>query len=94
MTTTSCARSAALVGIRRLNLFGSALRGELRPKSDIDLLVEFDPDEVPGLLGIAQIELELGQLLRQEVDLRTRADLCRHFRDRVAATARVLIDAA
>lgn len=81
-------------GIRRLDLFGSALRGELRPESDIDLLVEFDPGKVPGLLGIAQIELELGQLLGREVDLRTRADLSRHFRDQVAATARVLFDAA
>ena len=56
-------------GIRRLDLFGSAPRGELRPDSDIDLLVEFDPDKIPGLLGIAQIELELGQLLGREVDL-------------------------
>lgn len=81
-------------GIRRLDLFGSALRGELRPDSDIDLLVEFEPGKVPGLLGVAQIELELSALVGRQVDVRTRADLSRYFRDQVAATARVLFDAA
>ena len=81
-------------GIRRLGLFGSALRGELRPESDIDLLVEFEPGRLPGLLGVAQLELELAGLLGREVDLRTRNDLSRHFRDTVAASARTLYCAA
>lgn len=81
-------------GIRRLGLFGSALRGELRPDSDIDLLVEFHPGRVPGLLGIAQLELELTALPGRPVDLRTRADLSRYFRDDVVASARTLYDAA
>ena len=81
-------------GIRRLGLFGSALRGELAPDSDIDLLVEFEPDRVPGLLGIAELEIELTRLLGRQVDLRTRGDLSRHFRDEVAASARILYDAA
>jgi predicted nucleotidyltransferase len=81
-------------GIRSLRLFGSALRGELRPDSDIDLLVDFDPGRVPGLLSLAKLELELAELLGRDVDLRTRADLSRHFRDQVTATARVLYDAA
>lgn len=81
-------------GVRRLGLFGSALRGDLRPDSDIDLLVEFEPGRVPGLLHLAALELELAELLGREVDLRTAADLSRHFRDEVSASARVLYDAA
>ena len=81
-------------GHRRLELFGSALRGELRPDSDIDLLVEFDPDRVPGLIGVAQLEPELAELLGRQVDLRTRNDLSRHVREQVAATAQTLYNAA
>jgi uncharacterized protein len=81
-------------GIRRLKLFGSALHGALRPDSDIDLLVEFDAGRTPGLLRIAGLELELGELLGRPVDLRTIHDLSRHFRDRVASEARTLYDAA
>lgn len=81
-------------GIRTMRLFGSALRGRLRPESDIDLLVEFEPGRIPGLLSIAQLELELGELLGREVDLRTPGDLSRYFRDDVTAHARLLYDAA
>ena len=81
-------------GIRSLRLFGSAARDELRGDSDVDLLVEFDPDRTPGLLGIAKLELELQELLSREVDLRTVGDLSPYFRDDVVSTARVLYDAA
>ena len=81
-------------GIARFALFGSALRDDLRPDSDIDLLVEFEPGSVPGLLGISTIELELCALLGREVDLRTAGDLSRHFRDRVSKEARVVYVAA
>lgn len=81
-------------GIRRLGLFGSALRGRLRPGSDIDLLVEFEPDRTPGLLGVAQLELDLAELIGRSVDLRTLRDLSKYFRDDVAAEARTLYDAA
>lgn len=81
-------------GVRRLGLFGSALRGELAPESDIDLLVAFEPGRTPGLLRLAGLELELGELLGREVDLRTPADLSRYFRNDVSAAARVLYDAA
>lgn len=81
-------------GIRRLGLFGSALHGRLRPDSDIDLLVEFEPPRTPGLLGIAALELELGDMLGRSVDLRTLHDLSRYFRDEVAAEARTLYDVA
>jgi hypothetical protein len=76
-------------GIRRLSLFGSALRGTDRPDSDIDLLVEFDTGRTPGLLGLAEIELALSNLIARKVDLRTPEDLSRHFRDYVRRTAEV-----
>lgn len=76
--------------VTRLSLFGSALRGEARPDSDIDLLVEFEPGKEPGLLGIAAIEAELSALLNgRRVELRTAQDLSRHFRDEVVRAAEV-----
>lgn len=77
-------------GIRKLSLFGSALRSDFRPDSDIDILVEFEPDRVPSLLGMARIERELCQLLGgHKVDLRTPEDLSRYFRQQVLMEARV-----
>jgi predicted nucleotidyltransferase len=76
--------------IRRLALFGSQLKGTAGAESDIDLLVDFDPEGVPGLLGIAAMELELSRLLGgRRVDLRTAQDLSRHFREEVLRTAEV-----
>ncbi|EXI71441.1 MAG: Nucleotidyltransferase domain protein [Candidatus Accumulibacter sp. SK-11] len=81
--------------IRRLSLFGSQLKGTARPDSDVDLLVEFDPDHVPGLLGIAAMELTLSEMLGgRRVDLRTAQDLSRYFRDEVVRTAEVQYVAA
>ena len=77
-------------GIQRLAVFGSALRADFRPDSDIDLLVEFEPDRVPGLFGIARMERELSALLDgRKVDLRTQQDLSRYFRQRVFEEAEV-----
>ena len=74
--------------IRRLSLFGSVLKGTARPDSDVDLLVEFVPGLEPGLLGLAAVEMELSNLLGgRRVDLRTPADLSRHFRGEVMSTA-------
>lgn len=76
--------------IRRLYQFGSMLRGEGRPDSDLDLLAEFEPDKAPGLLGLAGIEAELSALLgERRVDLRTAQDLSRHFRSEVISKAEV-----
>lgn len=76
--------------IRRLSLFGSQLKGSARPDSDIDLLVEFEPEHIPGLLDIVGMELELSQILGgRKVDLRTAGDLSRYFRDEVVRTAEV-----
>jgi uncharacterized protein len=77
-------------GIKKLSLFGSTLKGTARPDSDIDLLVEFLPDRIPGLIALAGIELELTELLNgRKVDLRTSNDLSRHFRDEVVREAAV-----
>ncbi len=77
-------------GIRRLAIFGSALRGELRPDSDVDVLVEFEPGRTPGLLGIARLERELSPLFDgRKVDLRTAEDLSRYFRENVIEEAAV-----
>ena len=76
--------------IRRISLFGSTLRGDRRPDSDVDLLVEFEPAATPGLLGLARIEAELSALLGgRRVDLRTAQDLSPHFRNEVIRTAEV-----
>ena len=76
--------------IRRLSLFGSTLDGTDRPDSDVDLLVEFEVGQVPGLLRLAAIEAEFSGLVGgRPVDLRTAQDLSRHFRDEVVRTAQV-----
>ena len=77
-------------GIRRLSLFGSVLKGTARPDSDVDLLVEYEADAVPGLLALAGIEEELSKLLGgRRVDLRTTADLSPRFRQEVTRSAQV-----
>jgi predicted nucleotidyltransferase len=84
------AEFAARNGIRRLAAFGSVLRTDFHAGSDIDLLVEFEPARVPGLLTLAGMELELSALLGREVELRTYSDLSRYFRDEVRRTAKEL----
>ena len=76
-------------GIKRLSIFGSALRSDFGPDSDIDVLVEFEPDRAPGLFGFAGMELELTRMLGRKVDLRTPEDLSRYFRDAVLDEAEV-----
>jgi hypothetical protein len=77
-------------GIRKLSLFGSELKGAATPDSDVDLLVEFEEDARPSLFDMAQIEIELSELLAgRKVDLRTAAELSRYFRDEVVRTAQV-----
>ncbi|MEP6970956.1 MAG: nucleotidyltransferase domain-containing protein [Betaproteobacteria bacterium] len=74
--------------IRKLSLFGSRLKRTARPDSDIDLLVEFLPEASPTYFDLAEIEIELSALLDgHKVDLRTPAELSRHFRDQVLREA-------
>lgn len=75
--------------IRKLSLFGSILREDFRPDSDIDVLVEFKQGHPVGLLRMAALERELSQLLKRKVDLRTPAELSRYFRDEVLRTSEV-----
>lgn len=80
--------------IRRLSLFGSTLKGSNRPDSDIDLLVEFEPEAKPTLLTMARIEIELSSLLGgRKVDLRTAQDLSRYFREEVVRAAETQYEA-
>lgn len=72
--------------IRRLALFGSVLRDDFGPDSDVDVLVEFEDGHVPGL-AFFTMEAELSRILRRKVDLNTPQFLSRHFRDDVLAEA-------
>ena len=76
--------------IRTLSLFGSILGEEFNAESDVDVLVEFEPDARIGYLGMSKIETELSGILGRQVDLRTAAELSRYFRSDVLASAKVL----
>ena len=76
--------------IKRLALFGSVLRDDFRPDSDIDIIVEFVPGRRVGMLAMARMGRELARLLgAREIDLRTPAELSRYFRDEVRKKAEV-----
>jgi hypothetical protein len=75
--------------IRKLAFFGSVLRDDFGPDSDVDVLVEFEPGHTVGLLGMAGLEIELSEMLGRKVDLRTPRDLSRYFRDEVVRTSEV-----
>ncbi|WP_083637023.1 nucleotidyltransferase domain-containing protein [Leptolyngbya sp. 'hensonii'] len=75
--------------MRKLSLFGSVLRGDFKPDSDIDVLVEFEPGKTPGF-AIVTMQQELSELLGgRAVDLRTPQELSRYIR--VLAEALVLV---
>lgn len=79
--------------IRTLSLFGSVLRDDFRPDSDVDVLVEFEPGHTPGLAFFTMAR-ELAAILGREVDFLTKAELSKYFRDEVLAEALPLYDAA
>ena len=66
-----------------------AAHGYVRATEDIDILVEFDKNHMPGLLDLAGMEIELQAMLGRKVDLRTPAELSRYFRDDVLEKAKV-----
>jgi len=72
--------------VRRLALFGSVLRDDFTPTSDVDVLVEFEPGHVPGF-AFFEMEQELSAIIGRKVDLNTPGFLSRYFRDRVLAEA-------
>jgi uncharacterized protein len=75
--------------IRKLSLFGSALRDDFSPDSDVDVLIEFEAGATVGLLRLSAMEIELGGILGRKADLRTANDLSRYFRDQVLRSAEV-----
>ena len=77
--------------ITKLALFGSVLREDFRVDSDVDVLVEFDPEHIPGWEFVSMQD-ELSTLFGRAVDLHTYASLSRHFRDKVVASAQVIYE--
>ncbi len=79
--------------IRRLALFGSVLREDFTPQSDVDVLVEFEPGHTPGF-GFITLQDELSGMLGRRVDLNTPDCLSKYYRDRVLNAAEVVFDGA
>jgi predicted nucleotidyltransferase len=73
--------------IQKLSFFGSVLRADFSSDSDIDLLVEFDPEYIPGLIRLSAMEQELSEIFQRQVDLRTPEDLSHYFRQEVLDSA-------
>jgi hypothetical protein len=81
--------------ILKLSVFGSALRDDFSIESDVDILVEFEPANMPGFIGLSRMERELSAILGgRKVDMRTPQDLSIYFRDDVLAEAEVQYAAA
>lgn len=76
-------------GVRKLSFFGSVLREDFTPDSDVDVLVEFQPDRVPGLIRFCGMEMELSEILHREIDLHTPKSLSPFLRDRVLSQAQL-----
>ncbi len=75
--------------IRRLSLFGSVLRNDFSPNSDVDVLVEFEPEARVGLISLAGMEIELSRLLNRKAEMHTVKGLNPYFRDEVLNAAEV-----
>lgn len=75
--------------VQRLSLFGSVLTDRFRPESDVDFLIEFEPEDTPGFFALARMQFELEAVVGKPVDLRTPKDLSRHFREEVLRSAEV-----
>jgi len=75
--------------IMKLAFFGSILTDRFGPDSDVDVLVEFEPAHIPGLIALSGMERELSQILGRKADMRTPNDLSQYFRDEVVQGALV-----
>ena len=75
--------------IRKLSFFGSVLRNDFNPDSDVDILVEFKEGHGPSFFGLARMERELSEIFGRKVDLRTPNELSKYFRDKVLSTAQI-----
>ncbi len=74
-------------GVAKLSLFGSVVRNDFGPQSDIDVLVEFTPSAQVGLLHLARLQIELSELLGRDIQLSTPGSLSRYFRQAVMDSA-------
>lgn len=75
--------------IQRLSLFGSVLRDDFGPDSDVDVLVEFKPGTRIGLIQLTRLEIELSGILGRKVDLNTPGFISKYFRSEVMAEGEV-----
>ena len=73
--------------IRKLSIFGSALSDTFTMESDVDMLVEFDSDHIPGFITLAGMEIELSKILGRKADLRTEQELSPYFRQEIIESA-------
>jgi uncharacterized protein len=76
--------------VRELSLFGSAVRGEMRPDSDIDFLVDYFPDARPSLFDLIGMTNELSDLLGRRVNLGVKRALKLRYKDRILGEAHVI----
>lgn len=72
--------------IYKLYVFGSVLRDDFTSESDIDILVEFEPDKIPGL-AFFEMQDEFSKILQHRVDLNTLGFLSPHIREKVLGEA-------
>ena len=75
--------------IAMLSFFGSVLRDDFTPESDIDVLVQFEPGRAPGLIRLSGMEIELSNILGRKVDMNTPRSISGYFRDKVMREAMV-----
>ncbi|UCD32762.1 MAG: nucleotidyltransferase family protein [Desulfobacterales bacterium] len=80
--------------IQKLSLFGSVLREDFDSNSDVDVLVEFEPNARVGLIRLARLESELEGIIGHKVDLNTPGFLSKYFREEILSQAEVQYDAA
>ena len=78
--------------IRKFAFFGSVLRDDFSPESDVDILIDLESNHSIGLMKMAHMENELSDLIGRKVDLRTPQDLSKYFRDKVVSEAEVIYE--
>jgi len=78
--------------IKSLKIFGSVARGEPKEDSDLDLIVEFEPEAKVSLLDLVRMERELSQIMGRRAELVTEDALSPYIRDQVLSEAKLLYE--
>ena len=78
--------------IMKFAFYGSVLRDDFKPESDVDILIDLEPNHSIGLMKMAHMENELSDLIGRKVDLRTPQDLSKYFRDKVVSEAETIFE--